>query len=100
MFDSSGQFLFEIAELAGPGSQRLHYPSSVCCDRQGNIYVSEWGKHTVCQFDEEGRFVRYVLTRDNDIRHPTGLAVHDNHLVVCEYSDEHSSMRLFRLIHI
>ena len=100
VFDSSGQFLFEIAELDGPGSQRLQYPSSVCCDKNGNIYVSEWGKHTVCQFNEDGQFLRYILTRDNEIRHPTGVAVHNGRLVVCEYSDEHSALRLFKLINI
>ena len=75
----------------------LKYPNGVCTTNKGNILVADWGRNTVSLFDRQGEFQRYVVSQHDNIQYPCDLDVAGNLLVVAEYSDEHSAIRLFKV---
>ena len=111
VFDQQGKYLFQCVlggndrdkNIAGSSSETtrdvsyLKYPNGVCCDANNDIYVADWGSHTVSHFTRHGHFVRHVLTRDDGIYHPAGVAILGERLAICSYSDSHSSVQVFRL---
>ena len=105
VFNSQGKYLFQCILGSNKGSNSdlekdtnyLKYPNGVCSDSNGDIYVADWGSHTVSHFTRDGEFVRHVLTREDGIYHPAGIAVLEDQLAVCSYSDSHSSVQVFRL---
>ncbi len=98
-FDASGRYLFEFSSTSEvPDSKNsLKYPNGVCVDENDDIFVADWGMHTVSQFNQEGQFIRHVLTKADGILHPAGVAVAKGNLAVTAYSDNHSYLGLYKL---
>ena len=97
VFDSTGNFLYDFNSLH-EGEGHLKYPNGVCVEPSGDVVVADWGNHTVSKFSAGGMFLGHLLTRADSIYHPAGLAADSNgHLAVTEYSDTHSSLRLYKL---
>ena len=48
-----------IATIGTPGHDegQLHRPSNVAIDKDGDIYVSDWGNHRLNVYDAEGDFI-------------------------------------------
>lgn len=53
---SSGKFLYAFGR-PGSGSGEFLHPFGIAAGVDGNIYVTDVGKHTVQKFTEDGRFV-------------------------------------------
>lgn len=96
VFDKDGNFLSQFSKFDTEESH-LKYPNGVCTDELGNIFVADWGNHLVTQFAANGDFSRHLLTRNDNLYHPAGIAVQNGYLALSEYSDNHSSVRLYRL---
>ncbi|ELT96620.1 hypothetical protein CAPTEDRAFT_37323, partial [Capitella teleta] len=60
----------------------LEYPNGVCTDANGDIYVADWGTHCVSKFTRDGDFVEHVLTREDGLYHPAGVAVSGSSIAV------------------
>ena len=96
VFDKDGHFIRQFSQLHNEDNS-LKYPNGLCGDSMGGILVADWGGHCVSSFDHDGTFLGNVLTRDQGLYHPAGVAVHDNLLVLSEYSETHSSVRLYNM---
>ena len=68
-------------------SNKLTHPHSVCVARK-LLYVSDWGKHSVCVFSSEGTFVTSFGRKGMEVGQfscPSGLAFDDDgFLYVCD----------------
>ena len=61
----NGEFIMSVG-VSGEGPGELKRPSGVAVDRQGVIYVADWGNERVQIFDAEGKFIR-LLQGDADL---------------------------------
>ena len=75
----------------------LKYPNGVASDKQGNVLIADWGSHTVSVFSHQGEFLRYLVGRRDLLYHPAGVSVTGQHLAISEYSENHSSVRVYRI---
>ena len=70
------------------GGDRLHSPLGVAADREGNVYVSDRGLHTVLVYDARGKFIHYLKSRGHEsyFDSPQGIAVDaaTQHIYVCD----------------
>lgn len=55
------------------------YPLGVTRDRYGHVLVSDWNNDCIHLLDKGGRFVRYLLTADNDVECPSALGIDRDH---------------------
>ncbi|KAK2140803.1 hypothetical protein LSH36_1241g00010 [Paralvinella palmiformis] len=99
VFDENGSLLFELSNLNsdGGGGDELQFPNGVCIGHDGNMFVANWGNHTVSEFSRHGKFLGFALTRSSGLRHPAGIAYRRGCLAVTEMSDRHSSVAVYRL---
>ena len=95
VFSSKGKYLFQFNKT--DDDNRLKYPNGVCSDEKGNIYVADWGNHRVTKFDSRGVFIQHVLTKEDGLHHPAGLAIAKDTIAVTAFSDLHSYVGLFKL---
>ncbi len=71
-----------------PGME-LKCPSAVCCDPFNNILVADFTGDNVHLVSRTGRFLGYLLTRDNGLSCPNCLALNqDGHLLVGQYGGD------------
>ncbi|KAK2169545.1 hypothetical protein LSH36_9g16032 [Paralvinella palmiformis] len=97
VFDKAGKLEFEISNTDPEQGRHLKYPNGVCVDDADNIYVADWGNHSVSMFSSDGQFIKLVLTKRNGLSHPAGIAYHKERIAVTEYSEIHSSLALYRI---
>jgi DNA-binding beta-propeller fold protein YncE len=61
------------------------YPVGICCDNEGNIYVSEYGENDRIQkFDADGRFILSwgkFGTADGEFQRPSGIDITTNNTI-------------------
>lgn len=95
VFDKSGQFKLHFSHLSD--DSQLKFPNGVCVDEAGHILVADWGSHNVSLFSPKGQFLHHVVTRQHSLHHPADIAINQRHLVVTEYSEEHSAIRMYEL---
>ncbi|KAJ8321209.1 hypothetical protein KUTeg_001237 [Tegillarca granosa] len=69
------------------GEYRYTYPDSsqsshtielcdgIACDNTGCILVSDCGKHRIHQIDMDGRFIQFILTKQNGVHGAQGLSI-------------------------
>lgn len=58
----------------GPPSGPKLTPRGVCTDVLSHILVSDFETHTIHMLDKDGRFLKHLLTRSDDILEPWGLS--------------------------
>ncbi|XP_013388286.1 tripartite motif-containing protein 3 [Lingula anatina] len=81
--------------VLGPDNNKGQ-PYGVCADRYNNIFVADHNNHCIHVVSAEGNFVKYLVTRDDDLRHPWALAInHDGDLVVTQ---EEGKVKVFRYL--
>lgn len=109
VFDMCGNFLFQCVlptddespsgspDQMSTTTNYLQYPSGVCGDDVGNIYVADWGSHTVSLFDSTGTFIKHLVTKEHGLYQPAGVAVSGDYLAVSSYSESQSCVVMYRL---
>ena len=61
-------------EYTGQGGAKF-YPVQVCTDHMGNVLITDRDNHRVHILDQEGRFIKYVLTKDHGLDQPSSIDV-------------------------
>jgi len=51
-----------LGEVNKPGEDNTHFnePRGVACDREGNLYVADWGNNRIQVFDASGKYARTI----------------------------------------
>ena len=81
IFDPKGNCL----AITTGNIMRPFQPYGVCTDKLGYIFVADRDDHRVHLLAPDGRFIRYLVSRDHDVWHPMAVAInHEGHLVVTE----------------
>lgn len=73
LFTKTGRFLNKIG-CYGDKSGQLKYPKSVCMDSNGCLFVADSGNDRVVAFSTSGSFLGTVISKQNGMKRPTGLA--------------------------
>ena len=73
IWDDRGKFLGAMGKR-GHGDGELMCPRGVSTDGTGNIYVADTGNRRVSQFSPDGKFIQHVLTVDDGLKFPYGVA--------------------------
>ena len=60
----------------------LLYPSCVIFTPSGSLLVADCNNHRVCEFSQQGAFIRHVITSDHGIHQPLSLSYSHPHLWV------------------
>ena len=60
----------------------LLYPSCVIFTPSGSLLVADCDNHRVCEFSQQGAFIRHVITSDHGIHRPVSLSYSHPHLWV------------------
>ncbi|XP_078318960.1 uncharacterized protein LOC144620862 [Crassostrea virginica] len=50
-------------------------PRDICCDSVGHILIADFSNRLIHMLDEDGRFIRYLLTKEDDLSYPHGICV-------------------------
>lgn len=69
-----------VRSIYGSGADRLHRPTEVVADSEGNLYVADSFKHRIVVFDKNGAFVRTVGSPakvDGALNYPSSVKVDD-----------------------
>lgn len=76
-------------------AERQFFPSSVCVDQDGMIFVADLYNGKVFMLDSKGRFMRTILARGKGLKGNPGAITTDNkhHLFV---ADEERTVKVFR----
>ncbi len=96
IYTPTGKLSTQLGKV-GEDEKILKYPNGVATDNEDNILTADWGNHTVSLFNEFGDFERDVVGRNDLLYHPAGICVQNNRLAISEYSENHSSVRVFQL---
>ena len=63
----------------------LYIPHCVIFTPSGSLLVADWN-HRVCEFSQQGAFIRHVITSDHGINDPVSLSYSHPHLWVACWS--------------
>ena len=88
-FSAEGKFLFQWGR-PGSGPGEFNVPHAVVIDKTGRVYVADRENDRVQVFDEAGRFLMQIKSRD--IGRPYGLAfLSDGRLVIADGGEQPES---------
>ena len=63
----------------------LFHPACVIFTPSGSLLVADFNNHRVCEFSQQGAFIRHVITSDHGIKYPLSLSYSHPHLwVACD----------------
>jgi len=95
IFDESGRLLQRIEQ--GNDKGQIVDPRGVCTDGQSNVIVADWDSSRVKLYSSEGRFIRDLLTKEDGIHYPRGLAANESNLLVIteQKLNANPSLKLF-----
>jgi tripartite motif-containing protein 2/3 len=97
VFDSKGQFVRKIGS-EGVATGQFKFPRGVCVDQQGNIIVADRNNDRVCMFNDSGRFMCNLLTKDDGVKAPYGISITiAGHLVITESGNSRAAVKVFQL---
>ena len=68
----------------GGGEGQLNYPSGLCIDYNGDVYVAEYYNHRVSVFSKDLNFLKHLFTQQ--LRSPCDVKVTPNSVVVLNLS--------------
>ena len=74
----------EMKEFA---KHKIESPTGLALDTDGNIYIANVSSHTVSKYNREGQCIKVVGregSRSGEFSHPSGLAVIDQKLYICD----------------
>ncbi|XP_013408101.1 tripartite motif-containing protein 3-like [Lingula anatina] len=74
-----GDVIFEYGARGRSGSMegQVSYPSGVCVDKFGHIFIADCFNGNVAVLDSDGKFVRNILTRQDGIMEPMIIAINN-----------------------
>ncbi|XP_078612490.1 uncharacterized protein LOC144882529 isoform X1 [Branchiostoma floridae x Branchiostoma japonicum] len=89
VFDPEGHHLFTCDLQRDSEAGESNHPMSVIADSEDNIIVVDIGTGNVSMFSPDGKFIRHVLTRENnELWCPIALALtNEGHLFVSDNLD-------------
>lgn len=68
-----------------PGGQHADHllqPHGICCDVYGNIFVVDHSHHRIHMLSSNGKFLRYVVTRQHGLSHPMAVTINNQGCLV------------------
>ena len=68
----------------GGGEGQLNYPSGLCTDYNGGVYVADYRNHRVSVFSKDLNFLKHLFTQQ--LKYPCGVKVTPNSVVVLDRS--------------
>ncbi len=84
MRDSDGLVCQKFSQFA---DLRSSNPSGIASDKEGNVYVTSAGGHSITKFSKEGDILGFHEVQGNklgELMHPCGLVVIGNEVFVCD----------------
>ena len=64
-------------EYSGQGEHKI-CPQGVCTDQMGHVLITDYNKHCVHILDQDGQFIRYLLTSNQGLYKPMTIDVDSN----------------------
>jgi len=85
-FNANGTYLGQLgcasgACSAGSGNGQLHFPINLAIDKNGDIYVTDWGNNRVDEFNASGTYVSQIGSAgsgNGQFSDPVGIAIDAN----------------------
>ncbi|CAH1787729.1 unnamed protein product [Owenia fusiformis] len=62
----------------GSGNDQLDWPCGVCTDSLDNIIIADCNNDRIHLLDPTGRFIKYLLTPEDNVKYPYALAIDHN----------------------
>ncbi|XP_078673101.1 tripartite motif-containing protein 2-like [Branchiostoma floridae x Branchiostoma belcheri] len=75
VFSPDGCLKFRIEGEGRRESGGFSWPMGVCVDDQQRLLVTDRGEGKVLQFDADGKFLQYLLTWKDGLKHPYGIDI-------------------------
>jgi len=95
MFARDGGFRYQYGR-PGSGPGQLDHPYGVCVDRYGHVIVADTWNNRVHLVSEDGKFIRFLVTKDDGLQWPQGVALdRKGNLVVVE---QHGQVKIYKYI--
>ncbi|XP_006824040.1 E3 ubiquitin-protein ligase TRIM71-like [Saccoglossus kowalevskii] len=91
VYDNNGELLYRISEV-GMSDGMLRNPIYLAFDKHGYLYISS--DHKVQKFDWLGNFICRIDTIEDELKHPTGIALLDD-LSVIVADNRNSCIKVF-----
>ncbi|XP_062597040.1 uncharacterized protein LOC134258494 [Saccostrea cucullata] len=94
VMDKSGQHRFYYR-----GQHQSYFdPHGICTDILGQVLVCDVSNSSVHLLDQDGQFLRLLLTEEHGLRHPTALCVDDKHNLYVGQEDS-PTIKVFKFLH-
>ncbi|XP_061166371.1 E3 ubiquitin-protein ligase TRIM71-like [Saccostrea echinata] len=90
--DGRVRFFYE-----GKGGKRDFKPSGVCCDVENNVIVADSANHTIHIINQDGEFLRYLLTKKDGLVYPFSVAMFRDVLWIGGY---YGLIKVYKVKHI
>ena len=75
----------------------LNGPVCVIFTPSGSLLVADNWNHRVCEFNQQGAFIRHVITSDHGIHKPWSLSYSHPHLwVACDYGNNVKRFKIYK----
>ena len=65
---------------------KLNYPSGICYDTQGNLYVADSNNHVIKKYNSSGGFI--ASTNSNLLLIPLGICIYGNYIYVASWNTD------------
>ncbi len=98
IFDQTGKLLQKFGNLPAGSPGTIKDPRGITTDKNNNIVVADWGKNAVSLFSSDGSFITHLLTDDDNIKYPWGVAMNDSgQLLMSEQKlDSNPGLKLYQ----
>ena len=84
IFDPQGGLRYQYGNY-GSGPGQLDHPYGVCTDRYDHVLIADTWNNRIHMVSKEGRFERFLLTKDDGLNYPQALAVtRKGYLIIVE----------------
>ena len=91
VFSRELEYISQIGSK-GTGTGQFDWLEDVTSDKQGNLYISHFGKNRIQILTRDGKLVRSISKKGNDLgelSRPTGMCVDDKYVYVVEHKCDH-----------
>ncbi len=97
IYDINGKLVQKFGNRGNLDGQ-LRYPNGVFVDYHNNIVVADNGNHRISLFSQDGKFIQHILTENDGISWPEGVAVSDSGmLAITEFGLDYDTIKVYQL---
>lgn len=64
-FNSEGKFVAHYGKGKGQGPGELQFPTGVCADQKGNIYIADFRQKMIHVYDQSNAVIKAIRTKSN-----------------------------------